>query len=70
LLPYLVLLCVFPLTYYLTNTPMDYRQPIEPAVVVLAVAGFISLRRKEGFSATAPAPGIRPARYQLAPTQP
>jgi len=38
-LPYLVLICVFPLTYYITNTLMDYRQPIESAIVVLAVAG-------------------------------
>lgn len=43
--PYMVLLCVFPLTYYLTNTLMDYRQPIEPAVVVLAVAGALPWKR-------------------------
>jgi 4-amino-4-deoxy-L-arabinose transferase-like glycosyltransferase len=66
LLPYLVLLCVFPLTYYLTNTPMDYRQPIEPAVVVLAVAGFIALRRKEGFFAAAPTAEFRAEVHQLA----
>jgi len=39
LLPYLVLICVFPLTYYITHPLMDYRQPIEPAILVLAVAG-------------------------------
>jgi ABC-type methionine transport system permease subunit len=44
-LPYLVLICVFPLTYYVTNTVMDYRQPIEPAIVVLAVAGALPSRR-------------------------
>jgi hypothetical protein len=26
---------------------MDYRQPIEPAVIVLAVAGVLSLRRPD-----------------------
>jgi 4-amino-4-deoxy-L-arabinose transferase-like glycosyltransferase len=46
-LPYLALICVFPLTYYLTHPLMDYRQPIEPAVIVLAVAGVLSLRHAE-----------------------
>jgi 4-amino-4-deoxy-L-arabinose transferase-like glycosyltransferase len=44
-LPYLALIGVFPLTYYLTYPLMDYRQPIEPAVVVLAVAGILPWRR-------------------------
>lgn len=44
-LPYLVLVCVFPLTYYVTHPLMDYRDPIEPAIVVLAVAGALALRR-------------------------
>ena len=43
-LPYLVLICIFPLTYYITHPLMDYRQPIEPAIVVLAVAGVIPRR--------------------------
>ncbi len=43
--PYLVLVCVFPITYYITHPLMDYRQPIEPAIVVLAVAGAASLSR-------------------------
>jgi 4-amino-4-deoxy-L-arabinose transferase-like glycosyltransferase len=38
-LPYLVLVGIFPLTYYLTYPLMDYRQAIEPAIVVLIVAG-------------------------------
>ena len=45
LLPYLVLICVFPLTYYITHPLMDYRQPIEPAIIVLAVAGALPLRQ-------------------------
>lgn len=43
-LPYLVLIGIFPITYYLTHPLMDYRQPIEPAILVLAVAGAIPLR--------------------------
>jgi 4-amino-4-deoxy-L-arabinose transferase-like glycosyltransferase len=39
LLPYLVLIGFFPLTYYFSHPLMDYRQPIEPAIVVLAIAG-------------------------------
>ena len=44
-LPYLALVCVFPLTYYITHPLMDYRQPIEPAIIVLAVAGALPLRQ-------------------------
>ena len=51
-LPYLALVCVFPLTYYITHPLMDYRQPIEPAIIVLATAGVLSMRR---------APAIAPA---------
>jgi 4-amino-4-deoxy-L-arabinose transferase-like glycosyltransferase len=43
--PYLVLVCVFPITYYITHPLMDYRQPIEPAIIVLAVAGAASFSR-------------------------
>ncbi len=45
LMPYLVLICFFPITYYITHPLMDYRQPIEPAIIVLAVAGAIPWRR-------------------------
>jgi hypothetical protein len=44
-IPYLLLVGVFPITYYLTHPMMDYRQPIEPAVIVLGVAGVLALRR-------------------------
>lgn len=44
-MPYLLLIGAFPITYYLTHPMMDYRQPIEPAVIVLGVAGALSLRR-------------------------
>jgi hypothetical protein len=45
MLPYLALIGVFPLTYYVTHPLMDYRQPIAPAIVVMAVAGALPLRR-------------------------
>jgi 4-amino-4-deoxy-L-arabinose transferase-like glycosyltransferase len=45
LLPYLVLICVFPITYYITHPLMDYRQPIEPAIIVLAIAGAVPWKR-------------------------
>ncbi|MGB8030955.1 MAG: hypothetical protein WCF30_14985 [Terracidiphilus sp.] len=45
--PYLLLIGSFPITYYLTHPMMDYRQPVEPAIVVLGVAGALSLRRAE-----------------------
>ena len=43
-LPYLAMICVFPLTYYVTHPLMDYRQPISPAIIVLATAGILSIR--------------------------
>ena len=45
LMPYLVLICLFPLTYYITHPLMDYRQPIEPAIIVLGVAGAVPWKR-------------------------
>jgi 4-amino-4-deoxy-L-arabinose transferase-like glycosyltransferase len=44
-LPYLVLLAIFPVTYYVTHATPDYREPIEPEVVVLVAAGALSLKR-------------------------
>lgn len=49
-LPYLVLIGIFPITYYLTYPLMDYRQPIEPAVVVMAISGAAILRFAEARS--------------------
>ncbi|MGC9225181.1 MAG: hypothetical protein ACP5E2_14795, partial [Terracidiphilus sp.] len=46
-LPYLVLVCVFPLTYYITHPLMDYREPIEPAIIVLATAGSLSFSARD-----------------------
>lgn len=46
-MPYLLLIGIFPITYYLTHPMMDYREPIEPAVIVLGVAGALSLKRSK-----------------------
>jgi 4-amino-4-deoxy-L-arabinose transferase-like glycosyltransferase len=44
-LPYILLIAIFPVTYYFTHATPDYRQPIEPEVVVLVVMGILSLKR-------------------------
>lgn len=44
-LPYLAVIAIFPLTYYVTHASPDYRQPMEPEVIVLAVLGILSLKR-------------------------
>jgi 4-amino-4-deoxy-L-arabinose transferase-like glycosyltransferase len=49
-LPYVILIALFPLTYYVTHASPDYRQPIEPEIIVLAVMGALSLRRRMRFS--------------------
>lgn len=46
-LPYLALICFFPITYYVTHPLMDYRQPIEPAIAALAVSGAFALKQAE-----------------------
>jgi len=43
-----VLIALFPLTYYVTHASPDYRQPIEPEIIVLAVVGAGSLSRRLG----------------------
>jgi 4-amino-4-deoxy-L-arabinose transferase-like glycosyltransferase len=48
--PYLVALICFPLPYYLTHSSMDYRQPLEPVILVLVTIGLF------GTGKEAPAP--------------
>jgi hypothetical protein len=43
-LPYLLLATIFPLAYYVSHPLMDYRQPIEPAILALVVIGIFGLR--------------------------
>jgi hypothetical protein len=38
-LPYVIAIVVFPFAYYLTHSSMDYRQPLEPIILVLVVVG-------------------------------
>ncbi len=58
LMPYLLLIGSFPITYYLTHPLLDYRHPIEPAVIVLAVAGVLSLRHAIARKPAKPSPGL------------
>jgi 4-amino-4-deoxy-L-arabinose transferase-like glycosyltransferase len=51
-LPFLVLIAFFPITYYFTHASPDYRQPIEPEVMVLAVLGVMSLKKMRGLEET------------------
>ena len=37
--PFVIILLVFPLPYYLTHSSMDYRQPIEPQIIILVTIG-------------------------------
>ena len=38
-LPYLLAVLVFPVPYYITHSSMEYRQPIEPVIVLLVTVG-------------------------------
>ncbi len=44
-LPYLLLVAIFPCTYYLSHSSMDYRQPIEPEIIILASLGGFGMQR-------------------------
>lgn len=46
-IPYLVTLTTFPLPYYLTHSSMDYRQPIEPLIVILVAVGLFGFRDRK-----------------------
>ena len=43
---FLAVMVLFPLPYYLTHASVDYRQPIEPEIVVLIAAGSAELCRR------------------------
>jgi 4-amino-4-deoxy-L-arabinose transferase-like glycosyltransferase len=59
-IPYLVLIGIFPITYYITHPLMDYRLPIEPAVIVLAVAGVFALKRAKARDSAVVVSGLAP----------
>ena len=48
LLPFLCTLVIFPLPYYVTHSSMDYRQPIEPLIIILVTVGLFGTRTMEG----------------------
>jgi 4-amino-4-deoxy-L-arabinose transferase-like glycosyltransferase len=65
LLPYLFLLIVFPIPYYLTHSSMDYRQPIEPQIIVLVTIGIFGFKDR---IASADSPEVTTSRqYQAEP---
>lgn len=45
LVPYALCLFSFPLVYYFTHPLIDYRQPIDPLIVILAVYGMVCRSR-------------------------
>jgi hypothetical protein len=45
-LAYLLPIAIFPIAYYVSHPLMDYRQPIEPEIVVLVVVGLRELRAR------------------------
>jgi hypothetical protein len=61
LAPYAVALVLFPLPYYFTHSSMDYRQPIEPLLIVLVSVGLFGT----GLARVAETEGIVP--FQEAP---
>jgi len=41
---YLLLIAIFPVTYYLSHASMDYRQPVEPQILILATIGILGFK--------------------------
>jgi hypothetical protein len=54
LLPFALLVALFPIPYYLTHASMDYRQPIEPELAILITAGMLAVRDRLTAPATEP----------------
>jgi len=50
-LPYALVITIFPITYYLSHTSMDYRQPIEPEIMILVAMGILGLRKAKDANA-------------------
>jgi 4-amino-4-deoxy-L-arabinose transferase-like glycosyltransferase len=47
LVPLVLCLVLFPVIYYLTHMSLNYRQPIDPIIVILAVCAIVSRRKAE-----------------------
>lgn len=54
LLPFALLVIVFPIPYYLTHSSMDYRQPIEPMLAIVITAGMLAVRDRATAQAQEP----------------
>ena len=42
--PFLLAVLILPVPYYLTHSSMDYRQPLEPIIVILVTIGLFGTR--------------------------
>jgi hypothetical protein len=82
-LAYLLPVAIFPIAYYISHPLMDYRQPIEPEIVVLVVVGLRELksRVRSGFTSSAdhnieaipfevPSPSYAELQGSVAPVEP
>jgi 4-amino-4-deoxy-L-arabinose transferase-like glycosyltransferase len=67
LLPFIALVALFPVPYYLTHASVDYRQPIEPELAILITAGMLSVRDRVTASNTA-AVEINPSDLDFVPS--
>ena len=45
-LPYILSIAIFPIAYYISHPLMDYRQPIEPEIVILVVVGLQAVKSR------------------------
>lgn len=43
---YLIPIAIFPVAYYISHPLMDYRQPIEPQIVILVVVGLRAIKHR------------------------
>ena len=43
---YLLPIAIFPIAYYISHPLMDYRQPIEPQIVILVVVGLRAVKQR------------------------
>lgn len=67
LLPFALLVALFPIPYYLTHASMDYRQPIEPELAILVTAGMLAVRDRVTEQASEPIE-LAPNDFDLVPS--
>lgn len=59
-MPYLLATVVFPIPYYFTHSSMDYRQPLEPILVLLVTLGLFGTGRRDALRLVTPRPQKTP----------